>query len=285
MSICTPPWLHASQAIAAMEAGLHVLVEKPMAMSGDECREMCEVARRQGVQLAIVHNFLFSRSVSRILSRVKEGRAGEVRGVLGFQMSTPRRRLPDWYDVLPGQLFFDESPHLVYLARKLLGPDEPVVLHASSIQAPQEMVQRTQSVMAVVRSSRGLGTISMNFNASRAEWGFTAIGSRESYIIDLFRDQFLVLGTGGTHSPVEVLAQTASGLAHMAVGAISSGALYATGRLLYGHDAVVSGFLEAIRRGIEPPVTGEEGHKTVTLMEGICRAAGLVPDVDGKVPE
>jgi len=35
-------------------------------------------------------------------------------------MSTPRRRLPDWYEALPGQLFFDEAPHLTYLSRRFL---------------------------------------------------------------------------------------------------------------------------------------------------------------------
>jgi len=277
VSICTPPWLHAEQAIAALEARVHVLVEKPMAMTESECKAMCAAARATGSTLGVVHNFLFSRSVKKARERIAQGRAGRVQSVLAFQMSTPRRRLPDWYDALPGQLFFDEVPHLAYLSRALLGPDEPAVVYAHAVESPDEAVQRTQNVVAVLRSSTRSGILAMNFNASRAEWGVVVVGTKESYIIDLFRDQLLVMGLGGPHTPGEVLGQTLSGLAQMTTGALVSGALYATKRLLYGHEEVILGFVNAVRHGTPPLVQGEEGVRTIGLVERICKMAGLKP--------
>jgi predicted dehydrogenase len=275
VSICTPPWLHREQTEAALEAGAHVLVEKPMAMSEADCASMVRTAGRAGRLLCVSHNFLFSRAIGEVSRRVDAGRAGRVESVLGFQMSTPRRRLPDWYEALPGQLFFDEAPHLVYLSRRFLGPGEPALVHVSAQEAHGEAAQRTQNVVGVLRGATGLGVITMTFNASRAEWGLAVVGSDESYVVDLFRDQLLVMGRGGAHTPAEVLSQTLGGLAQMASGALRSGTLYATGRLLYGHRPLVKRFLESVRQGSAPPVPGDEGRLTIGLLESICRSAGL----------
>jgi len=277
VSICTPPWLHAGQAIHALDAGVNVLVEKPMAMTEAECRAMCDAAARQGKILGVSHNFLFSRAVSEASLRIASGDAGRVESVVGFQMSTPRRRLPDWYEQLPGQLFFDEAPHLTYLSRHFLGPGEPELVHASAIQGNPSEVQRTQNVVSVLRGAAGMGVTTMTFNASRAEWGLAVVGSRESYVIDLFRDQLLIMGVGGAHTPGEVLRQTIDGLGQLAMGAIVSGGLYAAGRLLYGHRELIDAYVGAILEGGPAPVPGEEGMRTIALLEAICRRAGLEP--------
>ncbi|WP_054954891.1 Gfo/Idh/MocA family protein [Paenibacillus dakarensis] len=56
VSVCSPNYLHAPMAIAAANAGLHVLVEKPMAASAEEGQEMIDAARKNGVYLMIGHN-------------------------------------------------------------------------------------------------------------------------------------------------------------------------------------------------------------------------------------
>lgn len=56
VSVCTPNYLHASMAIAAANAGKHVLVEKPMACSAEEGEQMIEAARKNGVYLMVGHN-------------------------------------------------------------------------------------------------------------------------------------------------------------------------------------------------------------------------------------
>ena len=223
VSICTPPWLHAPQTIEALEADVNVLVEKPMAMTAEDSRRMCDAASRRGRTIAVSHNFLFSRAVAQASRRIAAGRAGRLESVVGFQMSTPRRRLPEWYETLPGQLFFDEAPHLTYLSRRFLGPGEPELVHASAVQGDAHEVQRTQNVVAVLKGTTAMGVTTMTFNASRAEWGFAIVGSRESYLIDRFRDQLVVLGLGGAHTPGEVLRQTIGGIGQLTAGAIALG--------------------------------------------------------------
>src|SRR3712207_3577717 len=54
VDICTPHFLHAPMAIAAANAGKHVLVEKPMCMNVGEVQEMVYAARKNGVRLAVI---------------------------------------------------------------------------------------------------------------------------------------------------------------------------------------------------------------------------------------
>ena len=59
LSIASPTFLHASQTIEALNAGVHVFCEKPMALNSDDCREMAEVAKQSGKTLQIGHCIRF----------------------------------------------------------------------------------------------------------------------------------------------------------------------------------------------------------------------------------
>ena len=74
--IATPVHLHAAQAIAAAEAGKHVLCEKPMAMNVDECDRMIDAARSQGVKLGIAYYRRFYPVVERIKEIIESGEIG-----------------------------------------------------------------------------------------------------------------------------------------------------------------------------------------------------------------
>ena len=59
----TPNYLHARQTIAALNAGVHVMVEKPMAMNAQEAEQMCEAAQRSGALLMVAHCWRFHHEV------------------------------------------------------------------------------------------------------------------------------------------------------------------------------------------------------------------------------
>ena len=56
VAVCTPPWQHAPLTIQAINSGLHVLVEKPMAMTVAEGEEMVRAAQAHGVRLSVAHS-------------------------------------------------------------------------------------------------------------------------------------------------------------------------------------------------------------------------------------
>ena len=61
--VSTPNYLHAEQAIAALRAGVHVLVEKPMSMNTQEAQQMCRAAEESGAVLMVAHCWRFDEEV------------------------------------------------------------------------------------------------------------------------------------------------------------------------------------------------------------------------------
>jgi myo-inositol 2-dehydrogenase/D-chiro-inositol 1-dehydrogenase len=79
VDICTPEFLHGEQAVAAAEAGKHVLCEKPMASTLQEADAMIAAARRNGVKLMVGHSRRFTRRYQEVARLIQEGAIGEVR--------------------------------------------------------------------------------------------------------------------------------------------------------------------------------------------------------------
>jgi predicted dehydrogenase len=78
VSICLPHSRHASAAVAAAEAGLHVLVEKPMATTLDEADRMITAARQHGVCLMVAENIRFDATYQRVAELLQAGTLGEI---------------------------------------------------------------------------------------------------------------------------------------------------------------------------------------------------------------
>lgn len=76
--IATPPESHHDLVIEALEAGKHVLVEKPLATSVEDAVEMADVAERCGRILAVDHTFLFTGAVRRMKEYFQRGEVGDV---------------------------------------------------------------------------------------------------------------------------------------------------------------------------------------------------------------
>lgn len=76
--IATPGFTHYELAKAAIAAGKHVLVMKPLATRTEHAEELCALAARQGVLLAVDHTFLFTGAVRRMKTLVTEGAIGDL---------------------------------------------------------------------------------------------------------------------------------------------------------------------------------------------------------------
>jgi predicted dehydrogenase len=81
----TPPPMHEPLALAALNAGKHVLVEKPMAASAEACRRMVEAARTSGHILAVGFNHRYFKATKLVRDFVRSAPLG------GLQMCAPTR--------------------------------------------------------------------------------------------------------------------------------------------------------------------------------------------------
>jgi len=122
--IAAPHQFHAAIACAAAAAGKHVLVEKPMALSLEECDAMIAAARNGGVRLIVGHSHSFDAPVLRARQLIEGGEPGRVRMVsaLNYTDFLYRPRRPEELDTARGGgVVFNQAAHQVDIVRLLAG--------------------------------------------------------------------------------------------------------------------------------------------------------------------
>ena len=122
--IATPHQFHASQARLACAAKKHVLVEKPMALTLEDCRAMNNAARDNGVQLVVGHSHSFDAPVLQTKKIIERGTYGAVRMItaLDFTDFLYRPRRPEELSTdAGGGVVFNQAAHQVDIVRALAG--------------------------------------------------------------------------------------------------------------------------------------------------------------------
>jgi len=122
--ISTPHQFHVEHARLAAAAGKHILVEKPMALSVDECRAMIDAARAAKVQLVVGHSHSFDGPIRRTREIIESGSVGRLRMItaVNFTDFLYRPRRPEELDTAQGGgVLFNQAPHHVDVARYLGG--------------------------------------------------------------------------------------------------------------------------------------------------------------------
>jgi len=269
VSIATSPWSHAEHAIAALDAGVHVFCEKPMAMDVRQAEAMAEAASSAGRILTISHNFSFSRSARR--ARAFLGEQPDLRYASAVQLSSPARRLPTWYRDLPAGLLFDESPHLLYTLARWCGD-----LSVAATHATWDAEHREPATVEVLFSGAVPARATMVFGAPMSEWHVTLVGRAGVVDMDLFRDIAVRLTPDGSHAAGDIMRTSARGMLDHAAGFAASGALLARGRLHWGHDVLIGRWIDACQGRIGNPVPLGESLAVVRLTDEILRSIGAV---------
>jgi predicted dehydrogenase len=135
--VCTPNLLHAEHTITALEAGKHVLVEKPMALNAKDARRMVAAAATSGRQLVVGFQHRFEPK-SRMIKRFIE--AGTLGRILYVRAQALRRRgIPSWgvfgrKDLQGGGPLIDIGVHALETAHFLMGSPRPLAASASAFR-------------------------------------------------------------------------------------------------------------------------------------------------------
>jgi predicted dehydrogenase len=123
----TPNALHAPQAIAALSAGKHVLVEKPMATSVAECDAMIAASKGTGAALMVAHCWRFHPDVRAMRDRIATGQLGVIVKTRGYGVHAGWGP-SGWFvdrSLAGGGALPDMGVHAIDTARFLLGDPDP----------------------------------------------------------------------------------------------------------------------------------------------------------------
>lgn len=120
--VASPHQLHAEHVIAAARAGKHVLVEKPMAITIDECERMIAAAEHAGRRIIVGHSHSFDAPILALRALIATGRFGRVRMIhaLNYTDFLYRPRRPEEFDTAQGGgIVFSQGAHQIDIARSI----------------------------------------------------------------------------------------------------------------------------------------------------------------------
>lgn len=164
VSICTPSGLHSEAAIAAAEAGKHVIVEKPLDVTLPRIDAMIEACERNAVQLHCIFNNRY-RGAHRFLKRAVE--AGRFGKLINANASIRWYREPDYYRKSPwhgtraidgGGALMNQSIHYIDLLLWLAGDVESLSAYTGTLL--HKSIETEDTAVAALRFKNGaLGTV------------------------------------------------------------------------------------------------------------------------------
>ena len=180
----TPPASHFALAQAALEAGAHVFVEKPITTAMDELERLIELAKQKERVLLEDHNYLYNASVEQLLAWQQSGALGEVTHVEvnvalavlaeGSRMADPN--LPHPSLKLPGGVVAEFLSHMAYLCHAFVGPHGAVhsSWHSRSLVTPLPC----DEFRALVEAERGTALLSFSAHAQPDTFTLRVHGTR-----------------------------------------------------------------------------------------------------------
>jgi predicted dehydrogenase len=279
--IGTPHPLHAEPAVRAAEAGVHVLVEKPLAASLADCDAMLAAARKSGVALGVVSQRRFYEPVLRMKAAVGAGKIGTP--ILGvFQMYSwrdPAYYLSDpWrgkWDTEGGGVLVNQSPHHLDILLWLMGPAAEVGGYWANLNHPTVEVEDT-AVATVRFRNGGLGSILASLSQKPGVHSKIHVhGSNGASVgVETDRGPTFIAGVSAIAEPPLNDLWTIPGEESLLAGfqAEDRARFASLDATTHYHALQFCDFLRAVREGRPPLVTGEDGRAIVELFTAIYRS-------------
>ena len=259
VDICAPNSLHAELAVAAAEAGKHVLVEKPVATTVADADAMIDAAGRAGVVLMAAHNLRFAGPYAAAARAVADGRVGDVVGArvaMGHGGPEGWTRDAGWFRdpaLSGGGALLDLGIHVADLLRAVTGLDVDAV--SAFVRRPSPDAVEESGTVALSFTNGAVGALS-------ASW--TVRGAQDH--------QLLVHGTEGTLTVERgsAVVRPASGGDKVVLEPPSPA------------PDLLRNFVEACRGEAAPIVGPRDGRDALAIIEAAYRAAasGRVEPVD-----
>jgi 2-alkyl-3-oxoalkanoate reductase len=274
--ILTPPNSHCALTVKALQLGCHVLVEKPMAPSPEECDRMIAAANKAGRILSVSHSARMDPVVQEALRLVQEGACGDVLSVDFLRSSDyppyAGGPLPAHYRE-GGYPFLDIGVHGLSLLETFLGEIRDVNVRAMA--TGRDPYLTFDEWHGLVECEKGTGHMYMSWNVRPIQNELIIHGTRGVIHVDCY----LQVCTVRKQMPAPTMIQRIiSGTANSAstLVKVSGNVLrFATGRLLPspGIGVSVVKFYEALLAGAAPPVSAEEGRRIVARATEATRTA------------
>ncbi|HSV57209.1 MAG TPA: Gfo/Idh/MocA family oxidoreductase [Magnetospirillaceae bacterium] len=276
--VTTPHPLHAAHSLEASQAGLHVIVEKPMAISVAECDSMIAAAAAAGKELGVICQRRWYPAVRRVREALDSGRlAVPVLGqvvMLGWR-DEPYYRSDPWRGSWAGEgggVLVNQAPHQLDLLAWFMGPVLEVSAYWANLNHPYIEVEDT--AVASLRFAGGaLGSILVSNSQKPGIYAKVHVHGSNGASAGVQTDggAMFIAGMSGVLEPPVNDIWTVPGEEHrLAEWKAEDETFFKTMDPTWWFFArQIEDFSAAVREGRRPAATGRDGRETLRLVEGI----------------
>ncbi|HMH32417.1 MAG TPA: Gfo/Idh/MocA family oxidoreductase [Puia sp.] len=267
VAICSPNGLHATHSIQSLNAGFHVLCEKPMAISSYDCGEMIKVAEKTNKRLFAIKQNRFNPPVDAVKKVIDEGRLGKIYSI---QLSCFWNRNADYYRnswkgtlALDGGTLYTQFSHFIDLIYWMVG-DVKNVQAVTANFAHQGMIEFEDTGVVILEFQSGaIGTINYTVNS----YGKNMEGS-----LTIFGEKGTVKIGGQYLNELEYQNIEGYKIENLAEGNKANNYGTYMGSMS-NHDKVYDNLIEVLQHNAAISTSSFEGLKTVEIIEKIYKAA------------
>lgn len=265
VSVCTPNGLHAEHAIKALQAGHHVLCEKPMAITVHDCGAMIRAAEQANRRLFAVKQNRFNPPVEAVKNAIDQGKLGRI---YSLQLTCFWNRNEEYYTdswrgtkALDGGTLFTQFSHFIDLLYWMIGDVKRIRAFGANF-AHKGMIEFEDSGIVLLEFFCGaLGTINYSVNSYKhnMEGSLTILAERGSAKI------------GGEYLN-RLDYQEIEGFAIADLPPGNTANMYGTYRgSMSNHDKVYENVIDVLRHGGSISANAFDGFKTVEIIDRIYR--------------
>ncbi len=264
VTICTPSGLHAEMAIAAMQAGKHVLVEKPIALSLEDADRMLATAAATGRKLGVVLQNRYNPPMQRLREALDAGRLGRILlGNATVRWYRPQEYYEDaWHGTwrLDGGAIMNQSIHHIDALQWFMGDVDSVFAYTATLAHRMEAEDTGVAVLkfasGAIASVEGStitypenieGSVALFGERGSVKVGGTALNRRVFWKIDGELEHEREIITRETIDPPGVYGQS--------------------------HKAVIADMIEAVRDNRQPRTHGGEARRSVAIVLAMYESA------------
>ncbi len=292
VSICTPSGMHADMAVAAMEAGKHVICEKPMEVTLEACDRMIDAEKRTGKKLTVISQHRFDAATQLVKEAITSGKLGKI---ILADAHVKWWRTQEYYDSGDwrgtwkwdgGGSLMNQGVHTVDVLQYLVGGVDR--LWAQTRTGAHKNIEVEDIAVAAMSYTCGaVGTFTATTVAYKGlPVRIDIYGTDGSAIIEGDRLKSMMLKNGQTFTSEEAASHAVS----VAQGGTASVKEQAAGRAAdakqgatWGdsHRAQFQNFFNAIRTGTKPLIDGAAARRPVEIILNIYKSqrSGLAVDV------
>src|ERR1700756_3281538 len=268
VSVCTPNALHAEQSIQILQAGIHVLCEKPMAITVEDCDRMIAAADETKKHLFIVKQNRFNAPIAELKQIIDDGRLGKI---LDVQLNCFWNRNNKYYESsdwkgrkeLDGGTLFTQFSHFIDLLYWMVGDVKNIHAITRNFMHKQIIDFEDSGVITLEFDNGAIGTVNYTVNSFEKN----------------MEGSITVFGEKGT---VKVGGQYLNTLEYQNIENYKMETVFETKPAndygyyqgsMSNHDKVYDNVVDVLSKNGTVATSGFEGLKTVEIIERIYKAA------------